>query len=133
MEIVYQAYKTTGGPGILFKIQLPRQDPIEIPSLVPIYPGAELQEREVWDLFGVKFTGHPDLRRIFMWEGFAGHPMRKDWQEPYFEEETKPFKSRWPEGHHSSAESKNPFEDNIRYPEDFHPEDQTFDAEECSI
>src|SRR5512135_825398 len=50
MEVVYQVYKTTGGAGIMFKVQVPRQDPIEIPSLVPIYPGAELQEREIWDL-----------------------------------------------------------------------------------
>ncbi len=44
---------------------------MEVPSLVSIYPGAELQEREAWDLFGIKFTGHPDLRRILMWEGFC--------------------------------------------------------------
>src|SRR5450830_810776 len=78
MEVVYHVYKTTGGTGIVFKVQVPREDPMEVPSLVSIYPGAELQEREAWDLFGVKFTGHPDLRRILMWEGFAGHPMRKD-------------------------------------------------------
>ncbi len=131
MEVVYHVYKTTGGPGIVFKVQIPRQDPIEIPSLVPIYPGAEFQEREIWDLYGIKFIGHPDLRRILMWEGFAGHPLRKDWHEPYFEEEAKPFKNRWPEGKHQSAESRNVFGDNIAYPSDFNPEDQTFDAEEA--
>ncbi len=51
-----------------------------------------------------------------MWEGFAGHPLRKDWKEPYFEEEVKPFKSRWPDGHVSRVEDKNPFGDNIQYP-----------------
>src|SRR3990172_7792891 len=61
MEVVYHVYKTTGGTGVIFKVQVPRSDPFEIPSLVPIYPGAELQEREVWDLFGIKFSGHPDL------------------------------------------------------------------------
>ncbi len=91
MEMVYQLYKTTGGPGLQFKVQVPRQDPVEIPSLVSIYPGAEFQEREAWDLLGIKFAGHPDLRRILMWEGFAGFPLRKDWQEPYFEEEAKPL------------------------------------------
>ncbi len=131
MEVVYHVYKTIGGPGIVFKVQIPRQDPIEIPSLVPIYPGAEFQEREIWDLYGIKFIGHPDLRRILMWEGFAGHPLRKDWQEPYFEEEAKPFKNRWPEGKHQSAESRNDFGDNIAYPSGFNPEDQTFDAEEA--
>ena len=131
MEVVYHAYKTTGGAGVVFKVQVPRVDPIEIPSLVNIYPGAELQEREAWDLFGIKFTGHPDLRRILMWEGFAGHPMRKDWHEPYFEEDAKPLKSRWPDGRMVMAESKNLFGDNITYPEGFHPENKTFDPEKA--
>jgi NADH-quinone oxidoreductase subunit C/D len=131
MEVVYHVYKTTGGPGLVFKVQIPREDPMEIFSLVSIYPGAELQEREAWDLFGIKFTGHPDLRRILMWEGFAGHPLRKDWHEPYFEEESKPLKSRWPEGKMILAESKNAFGDNIRYPDGFKPENQTFDPEKA--
>ena len=131
MEVVYHVYKTTGGAGVVFKIQVPRVDPIEIPSLVSIYPGAELQEREAWDLFGIKFTDHPDLRRILMWEGFAGHPMRKDWHEPYFEEEAKPLKSRWPDGKMIMAESKNLYGDNIAYPAGFNPEIQTFDPEKA--
>jgi len=131
MEVVYQVYKTTGGSGAIFKVQVPRVDPIEVPSLVPLYPGAELQEREAWDLFGIKFTGHPDLRRIFMWEGFAGHPMRKDWHEPYFEEEGKPFKSRWPDGKLVMAESKNLYADNIAYPNGFNPASQIFDPEKA--
>jgi len=131
MEVVYHLYKTTGGTGVVFKIQVPRADPIEVPSLVSIYPGAELQEREAWDLFGIKFTGHPDLRRILMWEGFAGHPMRKDWREPYFEEEAKPLKSRWPDGKIIMAESKNLYGDNIAYPGGFNPESQTFDPEKA--
>jgi NADH-quinone oxidoreductase subunit D/NADH-quinone oxidoreductase subunit C/D len=106
MEVVYHAYKTTGGPALVFKVQIPRVDPVEVPSLTPIWPGAELQEREAWDLLGIKFSGHPDLRRILMWEGFEGHPLRKDWQEPFYEEDNKPFKSRWPEGKHVSAEEK---------------------------
>jgi NADH-quinone oxidoreductase subunit C/D len=131
MEVVYHVYKTTGGPGVVFKVQIPREDPMEVPSLISIYPGAELQEREAWDLFGIKFTGHPDLRRILMWEGFAGHPMRKDWHEPYFEEEAKPLKSRWPEGRMLMAESKNQYGDNIAYPEGFNPESQSFDPEKA--
>ena len=129
MEVAYQLYKTTGGPGLLFKVQVPRQDPVEIPSLVSIYPGAEFQEREAWDLLGIKFTGHPDLRRILMWEGFAGFPLRKDWREPYFEEESKPYKNRWPDGKIVMAESNNIFDDNIAYPSDFDPENHTFDPE----
>ena len=57
-----------------------------------------------------------------MWEGFEGHPLRKDWQEAYFEEDNKPFKTRWPEGHHAKAESNNPYNDNIKYPASFDPE-----------
>ncbi|MGE5376754.1 MAG: NADH-quinone oxidoreductase subunit C, partial [Bacteroidota bacterium] len=49
MEVVYHAYKTTGGPGLVFRVQVPRQDPIEVPSLINVYPSADLQEREAWD------------------------------------------------------------------------------------
>jgi NADH-quinone oxidoreductase subunit D/NADH-quinone oxidoreductase subunit C/D len=122
MEVVYNAYKTTGGPGLIFKVQVPRVDPVEVPSLMSVWLGADLQEREAWDLLGIKFTGHPDLRRILMWEGFEGHPLRKDWKEPFFEEDTKPFKSRWPDGKIFMAEDKNPFRDNLKYPENFDPE-----------
>jgi len=122
MEVVYHVYKTSGGPGFVFRVRPERRDPIEVPSLITVYPGAEFQEREVWDLFGIKFTGHPDLRRILMWEGFRGHPLRKDWQEPYFQEESKPFKNRWPEGKIVQAESGNPFGDNMAFPPGFDPE-----------
>ncbi len=76
MEVVYHAFKTTGGPVLVFKTQVPRENPV-VPSLVPVYPGADLQEREAWDLLGIRFEGHPDLRRILLWEGFAGPPIEK--------------------------------------------------------
>jgi NADH-quinone oxidoreductase subunit D/NADH-quinone oxidoreductase subunit C/D len=122
MEVVYHAYRTTGGPGLVFKVQVPRADPVEVPSLIRLYPGVDLQEREAWDLLGIKFTGHPDLRRILMWEGFEGHPLRKDWKEAFYEEDTKPFKSRWPSGQFYMAEDKNPFKDNLTFPKNFDPE-----------
>ncbi len=53
-------------------------DPV-IPSVYPVYKGAILQEREVYDLMGIRFLNHPDLRRLLLWEGFPGHPLRKDW------------------------------------------------------
>jgi NADH:ubiquinone oxidoreductase subunit C len=53
----------------------------DCPSLTPVYPGANWQEREMWDLYGIRFTGHPDLRRMFMPEGWTGHPGRKDYKE----------------------------------------------------
>ena len=122
MEVVYCAYKTIGGPGLIFKVQVPRVDPVEVPSLIHLWPGVDLQEREAWDLMGIKFTGHPDLRRILMWEGFEGHPLRKDWKEGFYEEDTKPFKSRWPDGQFYMAEDKNPFKDNLTFPQNFDPE-----------
>jgi len=130
MEVVYNAYKTTGGAGVVFKVQAERIDPVEVPSLTPVWHGLEYQEREVWDLFGIKFTGHPDMRRILMWEGFEGHPLRKDWKEAFYEEEIKPYKSRWPEGKHTLAENKNIFHDNLNFPKDFDPEKFVVDKEE---
>lgn len=121
MEVVYHLYKTTGGPALVLKTQTPRENSV-VPSLVPVYPGADLQEREAWDLLGIRFEGHPDLRRILLWEGFDGHPLRKDWKEAYFEEEGKPFKSRWPEGKVHRSEEKNPFYKNVGYPAGFNPD-----------
>lgn len=129
LEVIYHFKRSTGGSPITMKCVLGRENS-EIQSLVKIYPGAELQEREVWDLFGVKFTGHPDLRRILTWEGFGGHPLRKDWKEPFFEEEAKPFKSRWPEGNFSRAEEHNPLQDNLTFPTGFDPEKWIPDGEE---
>jgi NADH-quinone oxidoreductase subunit D/NADH-quinone oxidoreductase subunit C/D len=120
LESVYHAYKSTGGPALVFKARAPR-DNATIPSLVSVYPGVELQERESYDLMGIRYEGHSDLRRILMWEGFAGYPLRKDWREAYFEEEGKPFKSRWPDGHVYRAEDNNPFENNIDFAAGFDP------------
>lgn len=121
LEVVYHLYKSTGGSGISLKVFTSRSEG-HVPSLVGLYAGAEFQEREIYDLFGIRFDGHPDLRRILLWEGFAGHPMLKDWKEPYFEEEVKPYKSRWPAGKSEWIENKNPFGDNVQYPQEFNPE-----------
>jgi NADH-quinone oxidoreductase subunit C/D len=121
LEVVYHMRRSTGGSPFVFKVQVPRDNAV-IPSLVPIFPGADFQEREVWDLYGIRFEGHPDPRRILMWEGFHGHPMRKDFREGYFEEEGKPFKSRWPDGKISRAEEHNQFGRNVDYPAGFDPE-----------
>ncbi len=64
--------------GIVLKVRVPRDKAI-IPSLVPLFRGAEFQEREAYDMMGIVYEGHPDPRRIFMWEGFEGYPMRKDY------------------------------------------------------
>ena len=79
MDVVYHLYSMTHKHGPLtLKAKLARAVP-KIASVTPIWRGAEFQEREAYDLFGVTFEGHPDLRRILMWEGFDGHPMRKDY------------------------------------------------------
>jgi NADH-quinone oxidoreductase subunit C len=59
-----------------------RSDQNHLPSLTPVWRGAEFQEREVYDLFGIVFDDHPDLRRLLMWDGFKDYPMRKDYVEP---------------------------------------------------
>jgi len=129
MEVVYHLFKSTGGAILEIKVQIPRSDPV-IPSLVDLFPGADFQEREAWDLLGIRFEGHPDLKRILMWEGFAGHPLRKDWQEAFFEGEFKPYEDRWPEGKVSKIEENNPYKENIEYPKSFNPETWIPEGEE---
>jgi len=84
LEAVYHLYSVARkhGPVILRMRTANRGDQVEIPSLTPIWRSAEFQEREIFDLYGIVFTGHPDLRRILMWEGFKDYPMRKDYSEP---------------------------------------------------
>lgn len=120
-EVVYHLYRSLGGGALVLKVEIPRDEP-QIDTLFSIFPGCELQEREVYDMYGIVFKGHPDLRRILMWDGFAGWPLRKDWKEPYFEEESKPFSSRWPAGEAERSESKNPYFGNLQYPADFDPD-----------
>ncbi|MCX7791331.1 MAG: NADH-quinone oxidoreductase subunit C [Chloroflexaceae bacterium] len=76
-ELVYRFYTIEGGDGLVLKVRVPREAP-EVPSLTPYWPGANLHEREAFDLFGIIFTDHPYLRRIYMWDEFEGWPMRKD-------------------------------------------------------
>ncbi len=119
LEMAYHAYRIReGGPALLFKAQTPRAS-ATLPSLIDVWPGVDFQEREAWDLMGIRFDGHPNLKRILLWEGFDGHPLRKDWQEAYYEEDKKPFSSRWPEGNVYRAEEHNPFGKNVAYPDDF--------------
>lgn len=84
LEVVYHLYsmELKHGPLILRLRTEGRGAEARLPSLTPIWRSAEFQEREVFDLFGVRFDGHPDLRRLLMWEEFKAHPMRKDYAEP---------------------------------------------------
>lgn len=83
IEVVYHVYSMHKRTGPLVIKQRTSRDDAEVTSLMPVWRSCELQEREVFDLFGVKFNGHPDLRRILMWDEFEGHPMRKDYEEPF--------------------------------------------------
>lgn len=84
LEVVYHLYSMTlkHGPVVLRLRTENRADKTHLPSLTPVWRGAEFQEREIYDLYGVIFDGHPDLRRILMWDEFVGHPMRKDYVAP---------------------------------------------------
>jgi NADH-quinone oxidoreductase subunit C len=84
LECVYHLYsmEKKHGPIILRQRTGDRASHVQVASLTPVWRGCEFQEREVYDLYGVFFEGHPDLRRILMWDGFKDHPMRKDYVEP---------------------------------------------------
>ena len=84
LEAVYHLFSVAQkhGPVILRMRTVNRTDLVFLPSLTPIWRSAEFQEREIFDLFGIVFTGHPDLRRLLMWDAFKDHPMRRDYVEP---------------------------------------------------
>jgi len=84
LEVVYHLYSMAlkHGPVVLRLRTENRTEKIHLPSLTPLWRGAEFQEREVYDLYGVIFDGHPDLRRILMWDEFVGFPMRRDYVAP---------------------------------------------------
>lgn len=77
-EVVYHLSSLKGGQRLRLKVPVPESDPV-VESLTPLWAGANWLEREVWDLFGIRFLGHPDLRRILLYEEFQGHPLRKDY------------------------------------------------------
>ena len=84
LEAVYHLYsiQLKHGPLIIRMRTANRGDGARLPSLTPVWRSAELQEREIFDLYGIRFDGHPDLRRILMWDEFVDHPMRKDYVPP---------------------------------------------------
>ncbi len=79
LEVVYELFSLQRGAQLRVKVELDKSEDLVVDSLVSLWNGANWLEREVYDMFGVVFTGHPDLRRILMWETYAeGHPLRKD-------------------------------------------------------
>ena len=84
LEAVYHLYSMTHkhGPVVIRMRTADRGEGARLPSLTPVWRSAEFQEREIFDLYGVHFDGHPDLRRILMWDEFEDYPMRKDYRDP---------------------------------------------------
>jgi NADH-quinone oxidoreductase subunit C len=79
LEVVYLLWSLDRKAALRVKIELNRERPLDVATVTDLWKGADWMEREVWDMFGVKFAGHPDLRRILMWENYSeGHPLRKD-------------------------------------------------------
>ena len=77
-EVVYQMVSLKGVRRLRVRVPVPEED-AAVESLTPLWKGANFLEREVWDLFGIRFIDHPDLRRILLYEEFQGHPLRKDY------------------------------------------------------
>ena len=78
-EVVYQLTSIKHNHSLMVKTRCYGRDNPTIPSVVCLWRGADFQEREIYDLMGISFDGHPNLKRIFLWEGFQGHPLRKDY------------------------------------------------------
>ncbi len=78
-EVVYHLTSMNKHHTAIVKTRLDGRDELILPSVYHLWRGADFQEREIWDLMGISFSGHPNLKRIMLWEGFDGHPLRKDY------------------------------------------------------
>ena len=78
-EVVYHLTSMNKHHTAIVKTRLDGRDELTLPSVYHLWRGADFQEREIWDLMGISFSGHPNLKRIMLWEGFDGHPLRKDY------------------------------------------------------
>lgn len=78
-EVVYHLYSIRHNHSVVLRSRIADRERPSLPSVTPIWRGADLQEREMYDLMGVVFEGHPNLKRLLLWDGFQGHPQRKDY------------------------------------------------------
>ena len=78
-EVVYHLTSLNKRHTAIVKTRLDGRDDLTLPSVYHLWRGAAFQEREIWDLMGISFSGHPNMKRIMLWEGFEGHPLRKDY------------------------------------------------------
>ena len=90
-DVVYHLTSISRNASTVLKSRIYGREDLEMPSVTSIWQGADLQEREIFDLMGVSFLGHPNLKRLLTWEGFQGHPLRRDYLEP-------PLPYVWPHG-----------------------------------
>ncbi len=108
LEVVWQLWAMERKAFLRLKVELDKRQPLEVASVFDLWKGADWMEREVFDLFGISFTGHPDLRRILMWETYAeGYPLRKDFPlRGHFSraEQTRQALAANPEAHYSLEE-----------------------------
>jgi NADH-quinone oxidoreductase subunit C len=95
-DVVYHFYSFTKNDRI--RVKCGAADGEEVPSIASVYLAADWPERETWDMFGIRFAGHPDLRRILTWEGFHGHPLRKDFPVEGIDTGAAVYPEEWPEG-----------------------------------
>jgi NADH-quinone oxidoreductase subunit C len=80
-EVVYYLTSLEHNHSLVIKTRCYERVNPSVPSVTGLWQGADLQEREIFDLMGIKFEGHPNLKRIFLWDGFPGHPLRKDFNQ----------------------------------------------------
>ena len=78
-EVIYQLTSLTHNRSLVVKAHCQGREKLSLPSVVSVYQAADFQEREIFDLLGIRFEGHPNLKRIVLWEGFRGYPLRKDY------------------------------------------------------
>ena len=78
-ELVYHLTSIEHNHSFVVKTRCDGRENLSLPSIVSLYEGANAQEREIYDLMGISFEGHPNMKRIFLWDGFQGHPLRKDY------------------------------------------------------
>ena len=104
-DVVYHFYSFSKNARLRVKCGV--ADGAEVPSITPVFLAANWCERETWDMFGIRFSGHPDLRRILTWEGFHGHPLRKDFPLEGIDTGAAIYPEEWPEGGGPSQKDSN--------------------------
>jgi NADH-quinone oxidoreductase subunit C len=84
-EVVYRLTSLERNTSLVLKVRCQGRENLQLPSVTGLWKGADFMEREIFDLMGIAFPGHPNLKHIFLWEGFSGHPLRKDYLQEIME------------------------------------------------